>query len=91
LHVILRPDVSPEEIHVNLTKKVLTFLKARKIYICLKDDCNYFASEKMEYVRNQHNHASHEGIGPAFRPSEPVLLMSEVETYSVDAPEDQFA
>jgi len=91
LTVILRPDHDPEPIRVDLTTREVTFMDARQVFICIKDGCFYFASEKMKYVREQHNFASHIGIGPAFRPSAPSFKMYKPESYSLEAPENQFA
>jgi hypothetical protein len=91
LTVILRPDHDPEPVRIDLTTREVTFLDARKVYICTKDGCFYFASEKMKHVIKQHNFASHNGIGPSFRPSAPSFEMHNPESYSLEAPENQFA
>jgi RNA polymerase primary sigma factor len=91
LTVILRPDDCPERIWVDLVNDTITFLDANKVYICTKEDCNYFASENINFIRNEHNRASHMGLGPAFRPSAPLIHMNKPNEYSMNPPENQFA
>lgn len=88
--VVLRPDHYPEKIHVDLISDTLTFLDASQVWMCTKDGCYYFASEKEQYVIKEHNWASHMGLGPALRPLEPSFQKFKPEAYSLEPPETQF-
>jgi hypothetical protein len=90
LSVVLRPDCFPERVEIDLETRIITFLDVDQVYLCTKDDCYYFASKQVKFIRNKHNRASHEGIGPAFRPSSPCFHMYKPEIYNLDPPEDPF-
>jgi len=91
LHVTLRPQHFPENVVINLSDKTINFLNANKVFVCTKDGCNYFASERYEFIRNEHNRASHTGLGPAFRPLDTPFRMFKPVIYSIVPPQDQFA
>ncbi|MBN1887186.1 MAG: hypothetical protein JW850_04330 [Thermoflexales bacterium] len=66
LHVTLRPDLDAESIIVDLAENQISFPNAGRIYTCTK--CNGFSARDWNLIANEHNKASHGGLGPKFHP-----------------------
>ena len=77
-------------IMIDLEEETITFPDADEVFLCAKDGCNSFATEKRELLLEEHNRAAHDGIGPSFRPLSTSFYFSKALIYSLDPPENQF-
>jgi hypothetical protein len=80
LTIELRPGPKAETIEINLLKRTIVFQNRARIFGCSRDGCWKFISADQRLIMREHNHAAHQGIGPAFTPlSNPIPLRSNIE------------
>jgi hypothetical protein len=91
LTVVLRPGPKSEVIEIDCSERRIGFRDSDRIYICARDDCWRFMSTNQHYIIEEHNHAAHQGMGPAItHASNPIYLRSDIEFLDRE-PDDIFA
>jgi hypothetical protein len=91
LTIELRPGPKAETIEINLLRRTIVFQNSARVFGCSRDGCWKFMSADQRLVFKEHNHAAHQGIGPAITTiPDPIHLRSNIEFLDRE-PADIFA
>lgn len=91
LRATLRPNVNPEPVVIDLTKMRVTFTEPGKIYTCRCEECEGFSTHDPYLIREGHNRAAHNGVGPAHRPEKFSFRTTQTVRYSARKPHSELA
>jgi DNA helicase II / ATP-dependent DNA helicase PcrA len=64
--ITLRPKQDAEPVEIDVSASRIRFTEAKQVFTCAK--CNQFTAATEARVTNDHNHAVHNGVSPAFKP-----------------------
>ena len=75
---------------IDLRISQLRFCDVEQTFLCSKRDCDHFISAHREHVLREHNHAAHQGLGPAIRPMPNTFTLTHALEFRAEPPRDEF-